>query len=386
MNYRLYIKMFVAIGGWGLDMEIVNNLRDKNHLLCIKDELKKATKLLLVSPYLYEDFDSFCAVGEVDNINEIELITSLSTSTEDELKKPKSLLSFLKLFNRSKAQIHINNKVHAKIYLFADNSGWFSGIITSANLTKNGMTQSHEWGVKLDCKKTLGSLYDDLISNLDYKNVPHQVIAAKLLPAAEQLEKELNTSPKIPNAQGELLGLLSKQASDDNIEFTGNYYLKPYGHQGHPLEPEKREDFSERNQLSFPNPRPKSITRGDVVITFGVGCQYIVSVNVVLSNVTEIDKRLQKINPDYERWRWTVNSHILSKSFSKSWWSHKLNFREITKDFNVGKTDPVNLGGFNRGRGFLQIPEELAFAMFKHILDCENEPDLEKLLEASPHD
>ncbi|MGW8958707.1 restriction endonuclease PLD domain-containing protein [Paenibacillus sp. NPDC055715] len=61
-------------------------------------------------------------------------------------------------------RVHVDNKLHGKIYIASKNDNPLRGIITSANFTDRGggVKHNHEWGVQIDESAPLKQIIADI--------------------------------------------------------------------------------------------------------------------------------------------------------------------------------------------------------------------------------
>lgn len=134
-----------------LSMKILSNSKKSNHNVLFEALCHNADDIVMISPFCYSDFFAFAEMLETyGRIQKVLLVTTLKT--EEVVGKIDSLLSFSEEMNRINVQreLRIDNHIHGKIYIFKANGHPFAGIITSANLTHNGMVANHEWGCLID--------------------------------------------------------------------------------------------------------------------------------------------------------------------------------------------------------------------------------------------
>lgn len=131
-------------------MEIIRNSRKSSHKEYFNSYCAQSDELIIVSPFCFSDFKDFAdELAKVDLIHKVLFITTLKK--EEVVTKIDPLLSFYKEMDRIGVQweLRIDNILHGKIYIFKKDGVPYAGIITSANLTHNGMVANHEWGSSL---------------------------------------------------------------------------------------------------------------------------------------------------------------------------------------------------------------------------------------------
>lgn len=96
----------------------------------------------------YPDFTEFADV--IDSAGGVHNVVFITTLKEPEVVgKIDALLSFGKEMNRIKVkwELRVDNHLHGKVYIFKKDGLPFAGIITSANLTHNGIVANHRMGM-----------------------------------------------------------------------------------------------------------------------------------------------------------------------------------------------------------------------------------------------
>jgi len=93
-----------------------------NHFDVLGYLFKNADSVTIASPYLFSDFAMFFESFELKNIQEITLITTLNVEGENLLIKPFLLKNFLEVASKNTSSktpiIHLNQKLHGKLYFF----------------------------------------------------------------------------------------------------------------------------------------------------------------------------------------------------------------------------------------------------------------------------
>lgn len=86
-------------------------------------------------------------------ILKITLVINLGSSVIDLEQKINFIMSLNNSCNKKcKMDFKNDDKLHAKIYLFINDSKLLSGIITSANTTMNGFNYNNEYGIIIPMK------------------------------------------------------------------------------------------------------------------------------------------------------------------------------------------------------------------------------------------
>jgi len=96
-------------------------------------------------------------------------------------------LQALGLILQNKGKVYNYQGLHAKIFIFDDECS----IITSANLTNNGLAKNYEYGIILDDKAHIKTMCQD------FQELCHHELAGKLrIEQVEEMQKILDAAPK----------------------------------------------------------------------------------------------------------------------------------------------------------------------------------------------
>lgn len=339
-------------------MEIVNNLNpNQNHITKFKVLAREADELIMASPFLYSDFEDFFTTIEIDNINKITLITTIKNNFDELSNRVSSLISFYDyLTNRGKEfEIHIDNKLHGKIFLFKSGGNFFSGIISSANLTENGMIRNHEWGILIDEPKILQIVASDLYNCIEKRNISDTELIELMLRLDEySAASSSETRGKISIDINDILSR-NKLVFEDETKF----FIKPIGVQNDPVL-EGREFSHQFDRLHFSRRRPSAVDIGSILICYGVGTRKLLSYYRVLSDPIHTG------DMDY-RWPWYVEAENLSPNFGRIWWNYDLTIANVLENFHRLHPDqPITfnggftLGALNFGADKIRLTREFA--------------------------
>ena len=370
---------------------LINNLTDKNHMSYLVELSQGASEILLVSPFLFEDFSKLFDKISLTETKVIELITTLSRKGDDQLKKPQQLTSFIENVKRVKhdadCKIHINNKLHGKIYIFKYPNGDEKGIVSSANLTDSGLNRNHEWGLLVQDQDILKQLRAEVMGAIDYKDVLHELIRGKLLQLAQYGMKNLPKQETVKNPIKDLTEYLKdyvpseKETRDlsSDLENARGFLLKPIGHTGHPILVKDRQEFGNHKKIRFANPRPKNISPKDIIISFGTGSRSVLCIHTALTDVAESPKEMQDKDPDTARWPWFISGDNHIPKFSDRWWEFDITIDQLRDDYlslypdeAITDAGSQSLGTFNQGADRLKITKGFAEFICQKIQQIEN--------------
>jgi hypothetical protein len=339
-------------------MEIINNL-SSNHMTVFKNLADKSDELFLASPFLFSDFDDFFEILNLNHLSTITLITTLHAEINDLSRKTNSLVSFVDSLDKAKIKwnVHIDNKLHGKIYIFKTGNKATSGIISSANLTDNGMTRNHEWGVLITDEKLINKIELELISCVEKKNLTQDNIIELML-KTDEYSKNASQENK-EKIIVDIKDILNNQVKVSFAEET-KFLIKPIGVQDEPVEIGR--DFSEESQkLYFSKRRPVAVCLGDILICYGVGQTKLLSYFKVIT-----EPKIRTDEPE-SRWPWVVDGKNLSSCFGKKWWDYdytlsnlQVEFKEKNPDTHITYKGGDTLGALNFGSDKIRLTQEFA--------------------------
>lgn len=139
-------------------IEIIKNPSDKNFFALMQ---KSEKEVLLCAPYIKTQIVKKILLNKNDNVC-LQVITSANFAN---FVNGSLDLDAIKILLSEGVKVLNFQNLHAKIYLF-DNE---KALITSANLTDNGLYNNYEYGVLIheDEKTAIDTVYRDFISMMD---------------------------------------------------------------------------------------------------------------------------------------------------------------------------------------------------------------------------
>ena len=343
-------------------MKIIDNI-NSNHNHCIQKMLNSADQMILVSPFLYEDFDEFILDIANIGVKSITLITTLKDNTLDLFKKANSLYSFCRccIQNGIRYEVRIDNKLHGKIYAAIKDGIPIKGIITSANFTNSGLSQNHEWGIEIDDSHMIKGIIDDLMKvstlPLSYKEIEAIIKTiddyVKENPPAKEAKPELKISKYINDKlKTESFKVITENESSLDVR----YFLKPIGSTDQ-LFDETRKLSDTIQEMYFSKRKPNSVRPGDILICYGVGTTKLMGYFRVISEPVLL--------PDKNtRWPWVVNAENLCSKYSSDWSLLNNTLSSVQASFGSDKeltfVGGKSLGALNFGADKIRLNEEFA--------------------------
>jgi hypothetical protein len=296
----------------------------------------------------------------------------------DQIKKAKTFETILSLMKKNSINIDIliDNSLHGKVYLFKKENEIFTGILTSANFTDNGLENNHEYGIEIKNKNELDELYRMVFYNKsNIKLTMNQI--KRIIEKSNKYRDEngLKEKTKI-NINLNLIKDIGN--NKDFLYFTdGNYWLKPIGtSEGKMEEGEEFNNLEERLNFSV---RPAGIRKGDIIIVYGVGPEKILSVYNVNSSeiISAVAKEIKKENWR-EQYSWSVMGKNLTIKYGGQWWEHNINIFEQHKRFiekypdeNITFVGGQNLNGMKYRRDKLKLGKRFAEYVITKVMEIE---------------
>lgn len=344
-------------------MNIIGN-KSSSHAQIIKGLAFRSDELILVSPFCYSDFSDFFQEIVHEKIKSITLITTIKN--DGVAFKANALSSFIDVMNIRKIawKIQIDNRLHGKLYFFKNNNEFTHVIITSANLTENGMIRNHEWGYIVDDINDITALYNEVMSGIEIQSLSEDKVR-KLMIAVDEFHL---WNPPIQKAEN--IDLSNILQSTINITWNPEIkiFLKPYGHSENKI---FSGDFSKEIRMYFSRRRPNSVKVNDILICYAVGPTKIVSIFKVMSEPINTNKT-------EDRWPWFVEVHNLTMQYGQKWSSIENTLSNLSTDY-LSKS-PENyltyiggktLGAFQFGADKIRLNDDFGKFIIDKVMDKE---------------
>lgn len=346
-------------------MDILNNSNTSNHHKRFVTLCSLADEIVIASPFYYPDFSGFADV--IKNAGSISKVIFITTAKKNEIAgKIDSLVSFYKEMERIGVQwqLRVDNCLHGKIYIFKKEGVPFAGIITSANLTHNGMEANHEWGVQLDDVQILENIESQIIDDAP------SVLTRELL---DEIKDRVNTSfPSGVQMPAPVVVDIDDILHKYQVPKDTRIFIKPIGVSDRPV---YEGDYSVETDLYFSKKRPASVRIGDILITYAVGGRRIIGAY----RVTSEPKWDEDGDP---RWPWYVESECLTPSLSDHRWERVCPYVTLIANEYAEKYEkPVthngndNLGALNFGWDKIWLDDEYGSYLLSKLMDLERSQD-----------
>lgn len=357
---------------------IISNI-NSTHLNAINELLSNCKgSFLIASPYLASDVASLLEELKIDSLERLDLITTFKPKDIEQITKPYEIRNFIDFFRNNykeiKVNVHVNNNLHGKLYVVKD-AARSHMIISSANFTRNGLVNNHEWGMLNTDLDAIEEVVEDLMASIEYEEISYNQIkkACDFANHYKELNKEWLNKPTIHT---DILDSVYKDSDVDNTE--PKYFLKPIGTSDAPILIEDKEDFSDLHQpLHFSKKKPTGVRKGDIVITTAIGSGCLLSYFKVTGTLQHATKEEINKDPWLERWPWYIEGRNQSQSFGKNWWKYNIRRQDALSEFlEIYVNAPVtyaggfNLNTLNRGNDKVRITKEFGDFLISKITKC----------------
>ncbi len=350
-----------------------------NHLELLRQLLVASDDSLIVSPFLFRDCGPLLADLPLRG-SRIELITTCAPRGDDQLLKPFALRSFGREFESATGNwpsIGLDQSLHSKLYLFSRDGSPFAGIVTSANLTKNGLVENHETGILLTEEIDLRELSASARKGLNFVSLSDYQIG-KLCDAAKAYGGGIEPIGNIDIGLSNFLNnYCTPSAGNRDVALRRHacYWIKVSGVTDRPILPENREPFNSPHcQLSFAK-NPGNIALGDCLLEVAVGGKCFLSYYSCASTVYERTEREKREDPDNQRWPYYVFANNLSLNYGSSWFEQPIFYDDLVRKFkerfpNVAVTEAGKdhfKAAIQMGHSYILVTKEFGQFVRRHI-------------------
>lgn len=329
-------------------MHLIENLPEQNHFEVIGKLLERSTEVSIASPFLMQDFGNFFSEFDCSRLKKVNLLTTLKPNNPEQIKKINTLVSFLdlkeNLLTNVVAEIKIDNRLHAKVYLFKSDNEYIGGVVTSANFTDSGLSRNNELGILFTDAEVIKSLEEKYFDNPKHLLLSEDFILKSLYAIDEYLENNPKEIP--PKFDLNLNDLLDTSEKIPDFGTYKNIWLKPIGVSENPFPDEPITELNGR--LDFSKRRPTGVKLGDLLITFAVGKRKIMSVYRATGQPHFATKEEIALpgHGHRERWPWSITGENLTTEFSKNWWNENLTIDALREEYlNKFPERPISAAG-----------------------------------------
>lgn len=347
-------------------MKIVDNI-STNHNISIQTMLSSSDSLVLVSPFLTEDFEEF--IHDIANfgIRKVTLITTLKNNSPDLFKKSNTIYSFVIacMQNNITYEIRIDNLLHGKLYIALKNDVPVAGIITSANFTVKGLSVNHEWGIEINDSTMLQTTLNDL-----FKVSSEPLSQTELDAIVKEIDDYTKANPPVKVEKPVLdvtkhikTKLLEPTVETPDFDIDVRYFLKPIGWTDNPFD-ENRVLEPGFIEMHFSKRRPNAVRVGDILICYGVGSTKLLGYFKVTTAPYFDDS-------DSQRWPWKVEAENISPVYSQTWASKSNTLYHVRELYGENKVltyvGGKSLGALQFGADKVQLNVDFAKFMISLI-------------------
>ena len=331
-----------------MDYRIIENTNDK-HLQEVKDILKASDEVFVVSPFITDEAVS--ALEEaIAGVKSMIVVTTMKQQDYDQLNKIPVLLKLFLIAETHAVvlSVKIDNKLHGKVYAGKKDDNYLGAIVTSANLTGNGMANNHEWGVYISDGTVINDICEQILSETEMTVDKEDLLEMEKWLKAHPVKK----APR-PKMKKNLLDMVQPKVF---VQQGATFWLKPYGTIDQHVPSSLKFDGDEKDITLAQG--VGSIKEGDVLIVYAVGGRQVIS---IFEATGKHGKKTVFANKRDERWPYYVICKNLTPEFGANWFSTNLTLDALissylqlhpTKDIRPGSQ---NLAVMQWGRDRLRL-------------------------------
>ncbi len=344
-----------------MDYRIIENTKGK-HLQEIKDILKASDEIVIVSPFITEE--AIIALEEaMESVKSITVVTTMKQQDYDQLNKIPVLHKLFSIAETNAVNlfVKIDNKLHGKIYAGKKDGVYTGAIITSANLTSNGMEYNHEWGINISDSKVIEGICDQILSETEKTIYKDDLLDMEAWVKAHPVTK----APR-PKLQKNLLDFVQPKI----IMSKGiTYWLKPYGTKNQYVPAYMKFDQEEIDITLAKG--VGSIKKGDVLLVYAVGSRQIIS---IFEATGKCGIKTVFVNKRDKRWPYYVTCKNLTPKFGAQWSDANVTLDTLissylrlypTKDIRPGSQ---NLAVMQWGRDRLRLDKDFGYFVTREVM------------------
>ena len=211
------------------ELRMVSNT-EKDHLTELKRLVSgKVDRLVIASPFLSSDIVKLLDELSFKEVKSLELITTFKPKDAEQLTKPFILKHIFEYFSnnypKTTLQVHVDNILHGKIYA-ATTGNSRTMIVSSANFTRNGMSNNHEWGLVTNDGGIIDDVITDLFESIEYQDVTYTQVKKACLFSDQYIRDHPEWATK-PDIFSDILESVYSVQDDSNTN--PQYFLKPVG-------------------------------------------------------------------------------------------------------------------------------------------------------------
>lgn len=337
-------------------LELIQNAKNKNHLGRLIKLSEKSNSMVIVSPFLDEQFSSL--TEHLTSIQSIDLYTTLERfgGTAQKILVLRHIQEYC-TSKKIKLSFHIDEDLHGKVYLFYKDISPIGFLITSGNFTSNGLRHNHEFGLCVTDTALQNQVYQSVMNLNSYRLTEEQL--QTLYPHAQEF---LSSHPQATTEEFPVAQYINIKPSY-SLQTERRFFVKPLGTSERPIKP----GFVLKNHDTVGFTDNPYLHKGDILFCHGVGCSSLLGYYEVIDNTA-----FWKQYNEEDRWPWKYHVVCHSKIFSETWWETPIktfhlapSFKALNPQKHVTKAGGDTLGALMQGKDHLQITPEFA----KYIID-----------------
>lgn len=297
------------------------------------------------------------------SVKSMSVVTTMKQQDDDQLNKIPVLLKLFSIAetNAVDLSVKIDNKLHGKVFAGKKGDVDIGAIVTSANLTGNGMENHHEWGVYISDGKVIEGICDQILSETEITVDKEDLVEMEKWLKAHPVKK----APR-PKMKKNLLDMVQPKVV---VQQGATYWLKPYGTIDQHVPSSLKFDEDEKDITLAQG--VGSIKEGDVLIVYAVGGRQIISIFEATGNH---GKKTVFANKRDERWPYYVTCKNLTPEFGANWFSANVTLDALifsylqlhpTKAIRPGSQ---NLAVMQWGRDRLRLDKDFAKYVVQEVV------------------
>ena len=341
---------------------IISN-RNSNHLSELRSLLKNCSEAIIASPFITEEAVDKLFGSDCGRLKNLTVITTLKKQDYDQLRKVPVLLKLCSLLESKPISltIKIDNSLHGKIYVGIKDSNNKEAIISSANLTGNGLEKHHEWGVLYDDPHLIKTMCEQILRDSEYEiNKDDLQEMSKLITS-----RGLRVKPQL-QSDVDLIEIIKPSQTLNGRGVT--WWLKPLGTIDSPVQSSVKFDQSPF-KVTFAK-GVGNIKKGDVLIVYAVKSQKIIAIYMAT-------EQRGKNSLQNQRWPYFVECNNVTTRFGAEWSSINLTLSSLIETYLKKNTTKVihhssrDLAVMKRGLDRLTLDSDFASFVVDEVMKRE---------------
>jgi hypothetical protein len=354
-----------------------------NHHEIISFLIERSEFVSITSPFIMQEYEDYFSSINIKNVR-FELITSCAPKGNEQLTKPfqiKNFVSVIKEKTNNFPDVHLNQKLHSKIYIFYKNNKTFCAIVTSANFTHSGLSQNHETGMLTINQEVIKTLEYEIKSSLQFVSLSEYQIEM-MCNTVESMTRNTRGLERQEDIDIGLTSIIANYCTpsagnrDIQLREGAEFFISVAGVSDRPILPANKQKFNNPHSTLWFAKEPKSMRLGDCLLEVAVGGQCFLSYYAVASQVFERTEKEKKENNDFARWPYYVYANNLSLNYGESWYENPLYYDGVIENFKskypgsyvtTSGGDSIK-GPISFGSSYFKITNEFGYYV-KGILD-----------------